>query len=97
MAMIYTTALSLITNLAVLVATSNTGEPWWVSLVVSIASPLVYLLASIGLNALLTHLKNKGKLTSKQAKELQKKVDDYVDDGKINHSNEKEDKDNGNE
>lgn len=93
--MIWTTVLSLITNLTVLVATSNTGEPWWVSLVVSICSPLVYLLASILLNALLTHLKKKGKLTSKQAKDLQKKVDDYVDDGKINHSNEKEDKDNG--
>lgn len=90
--MVYTTILSLITNLVTLVATSNAEAPWWVSVIVSVVSPLFYLLCSIGLNTLLTTLKKKGKLTSKQAKDLQKKVDDYVDNGKIDDSN-KEDTD----
>lgn len=90
--MVYTAVLSLVTNLITLVATSNAEAPWWVSVIVSVLSPLFYLLCSIGLNALLTTLKKKGKLTSKQAKNLQEKVDDYVDDGKLNKSN-KEDKD----
>lgn len=90
--MIWSTLLSLVTNLTVLMATADSGSPWWVSLIVSIVSPLFYLLVNIGLNALITHLKKKGDLTNKQAKDLQSKVDDYADNGKIDNSN-KEDKD----
>lgn len=92
--MIYTFLLSITTNLITLVATSTADEPWWISLIVSVASPIFYLLCSISLNSILTTLRKKGKLTKKQAEDLQRKVDDYVDDGKLNDSN-KEDKKNG--
>lgn len=80
---------TLVTSVGSLVALANEQAPWWVSLIVSIASPFIYLLLEIGLKALINKLNKKGDLTDEQKKALDDKVEDLTDDGNINGSNKK--------
>lgn len=85
-------SLSYATNFAVLLATSEQESPWWISLIVSIVSPIFYFLLKYLFDIMITKAKNKNNLTDKQAKDLQDRVDDITDDGVINHSNKEEKK-----
>lgn len=79
------------TNISVLLATAENEAPWWVSIIVSLLSPIFYLLLKYVLDIMITRAKKNGDLTKDQVKDLQDKVDDLTDDGKLNGSN-KEDK-----
>lgn len=79
-----------ITNFATLIGTMDNGAPWWVSLVVSIISPIFYFLLKFLFNVMITMAKKNGDITDAQEKDLQDKADDITDDGKINNSNREE-------
>lgn len=80
-----------VTSIGGLIATMENGAPWWVSLIISVLSPVIYCLMNIALKVLITKEAKKGNLTDKDADFLKHKVDDLTDDGKLNDSN-KEDK-----
>ena len=79
-----------ITNFATLVATADNGSPWWVSLIVSVVSPIFYFLLKYIFNIMIPRAKKNGDLSNKQADDLQNKADDITDDGKLNNSNKEE-------
>ena len=80
-----------VTSIGGLIATMENGAPWWVSLIISVLSPVIYCLMNIALKVLITKETKNGNLTDKDADSLKHKVDDLTDDGKLNDSN-KEDK-----
>lgn len=82
---------SFVTSIGGLIATMENGAPWWVSLIISVLSPVIYCVMNIALKVMINKEKNKGNLTNKDADALKHKVDDLTDDGKLNDSN-KEDK-----
>lgn len=79
-----------ITNFATLIATSNSESPWYISLIVSVVSPIFYFGIKFLFDTMITKAKKEGKLTDEQAKDLQDKADDITDDGKLNNSNKEE-------
>ena len=79
---------TLVTSVGSLVALANEQAPWWVSIIISIASPFIYLLLEIALKALINKLNKKGDITDEQKKALDDKVEDLTD-GNINGSNKK--------
>ena len=81
-----------VTNFATLIGTMDNGAPWWVSMVVSIISPIFYFLLKFMFDVMITRAKKRGNITSSQEKDLQEKADDITDDGKVNNSNRKEKK-----
>ena len=81
-----------VTNFATLIGTMDNGAPWWVSMVVSIISPIFYFLLKYLFDIMITKAKEKGHITDSQAKDLKSKADDITDDGKVNNSNRKEKK-----
>lgn len=81
-----------VTNFATLIGTMDNGAPWWVSMVVSIISPIFYFLLKFMFDVMITRAKEKGHITDSQSKDLQEKADDITDDGKMNNSNKKGDK-----
>lgn len=76
-----------VTNFATLIGTMDNGAPWWVSMVVSIISPIFYFLLKYLFDIMITKAKEKGHITNSQAKDLQDRADDITDDGKMNNSN----------
>lgn len=83
---------TLVTSIGGLVATMENGAPWWVSLIISILSPVIYCTMNIALKVIINKEKNKGNLSNNDAEELKHKVDDLTDDGKLNDSNKEEHK-----
>ncbi len=83
---------SFVTSVGGLIATMENGAPWWVSLIISIISPVIYCVMNIALKVIINKEKNKGNLTDKDAEKLKDKVDDLTDDGKLNDSNKEDDK-----
>lgn len=81
---------SFVTSIGGLIATMENGAPWWVSLIISVLSPVIYCLMNITLKVLITKETKKGNLTDKDADALKHKVDDLTDDGKLNDSNKEE-------
>lgn len=65
--------------------TGYTDDPM-IQIVVSIVSALVFALINLGVKILTSILENKGIINDHQKHELDKVVDDLVDDGKINGS-----------
>lgn len=57
-----------------------------IQIIVSIASALIFALVNLGVKILTSYLENKGIINDHQKHELDKVVDDLVDDGKINNS-----------
>lgn len=78
-----------LTSISSLVALANEQAPWWVSVIVSVLSPFIYLLLEIALKAIINKLNKKGSITDEQKKDLDDKVEDLTDDGEINQSNKK--------
>ncbi len=74
------------TNFAVLVTSADSGQPWWVSLVVSILSPIFYFFIKYIMDVLITKSKTKGNLNTEQFNKLQDDIDN------INKKGDKHDK-----
>ena len=68
-----------------LTLTGYTDDPV-IQIVVSIVSALFFALVNLGVKILTSYLENKGIINDHQKHELDKVVDDLVDDGKINNS-----------
>ena len=78
---------SLITNLSVLSVVANEGGEWWVSLIVSLASPFLYYLINLFGKVLVNALEKKKLLSKEDAKKAKDDLEDLTDDGKKNGSN----------
>lgn len=81
-----------VTNIGVFLTTMENQSPWWVSLIVSLVSPIFYFLVKYVFDIMITRAKKNGDITKEQAKDLQDKADDITDDGKLNNSNKEENK-----
>ena len=78
---------SLVTNLSVLSVVANEGGEWWVSLIVSLASPFLYYLINLFGKVLVNTLEKKKLLSKEDAKKAKDDLEDLTDDGKKNGSN----------
>ena len=78
---------SLVTNLSVLSVVANEGGEWWVSLIVSLVSPLLYYLINLFGKVLVNALEKKKLLSKEDAKKAKDELEDLTDDGKKNNSN----------
>ena len=78
---------SLVTNLSVLSVVANEGGEWWVSLIVSLVSPLLYYLINLFGKVLVNALEKKKLLSKEDAKKAKDELEDLTDDGKKNGSN----------
>ena len=78
---------SLVTNLSVLSVVANEGGEWWVSLIVSIVSPVLYYLINLFGKVLVNALEKKKLLSKEDAKKAKDELEDLTDDGKKNGSN----------
>ena len=78
---------SLVTNLSVLSVVANEGGEWWVSLIVSLASPFLYYLINLFGKVLVNALEKKKLLSKEDAKKAKDDLEDLTDDGKKNGSN----------
>ena len=78
---------SLVTNLSVLSVVANEGGEWWVSLIVSLASPFLYYLINLFGKVLVNSLEKKKLLSKEDAKKAKDELEDLTDDGKKNGSN----------
>lgn len=69
----------------------TSGEmEWWAYLLISISGAIVGLICDIVKNILV----NKKVITKEQGDKMQERYEDFLDDGKMNGSNKKEDKSN---
>ena len=78
---------SLVTNLSVLSVVASEGGEWWVSLIVSLASPFLYYLINLFGKVLVNALEKKKLLSKEDAKKAKDDLEDLTDDGKKNGSN----------
>ena len=78
---------SLVTNLSVLSVVASEGGEWWVSLIVSLASPFLYYLINLFGKVLVNALEKKKLLSKEDAKKAKDELEDLTDDGKKNGSN----------
>ena len=74
------------------VASEAIGEPAWVQLLIALGSALIYAGINLGVKLLTARLKKDGKISADDAKAINRTVDDFADDGKINGSNVDSDK-----